>query len=135
MSGKDRFGSREKEEEQNEGPLPYTEKRKHPRYLVQQPIEYHHPGSTAIHYGHTINLSESGLEVACPEQMDPEKQFDVEIYFSSGIRVAAIQAKVQVIWAEDQARDDGFYHFGAMIANISPRDIVRLRCFLKQFLH
>ncbi len=133
MAGNNRFGSGGKEKKQKECPLPYIERRKHPRYLVHQPIEYHHPESPATRYGHTINLSESGLEAAVSEQMEAGKEFKVKIHFSSGSRLAAIQAAVRVIWAENQARDDGFYHFGGMITNISLQDISRLRCFLGQF--
>ncbi len=134
MAEKDKFRINGGNERQNGGPLPYTEKRKHPRYLVQQPIEYHHCGNPATRYGHTINLNESGLEAAGSEQMEAGKQFEVKIHFSSGNRLAAIQAAVRIIWTDNEARDDGFYHFGGMITNISPQDASRLRCFLSQFL-
>ncbi len=85
------------------------------------------------HYGHTINISEGGLEAAVAEPMDTGKQVDINIHFPSGEDLVEIRAAVKVIWADGKAEDDGFYHFGGKLINISPRGLIHLKRLLTQF--
>ncbi len=118
--------------EQSEKPFS-PERRKHPRYRIQHPIEYHFSGSPANHFGHTINVSEEGLEAAVAIPIETEKQVDINIHFPWGDNLVEIKASVKVIWADSQPRHDGFYHFGGNFRNISPLSLLNLRNLLSQF--
>jgi hypothetical protein len=109
------------------------ERRNHPRFLIQLPVEYRRADEPKIRLGHTVNFSESGFMVSLSDQMEVGEQLKMKTYFSSGARVISIEAIVKIIWVDPEAKEDGCYRFGVNFINISPVDLERLGAFLELY--
>jgi len=112
-------------------PLQFTlERRRHPRFLIELPVEYRRENGSRMRAGHTVNFSEDGLMVSVSEQMEIGEQMGMKIYFSSGSSLITIEAAVKIAWVDTEIKEDGYYRFGVRFVNISPVDRERLTGFL-----
>lgn len=107
------------------------EKRKHPRFDVDLPIEYVRSGSVAGRSG-AINASEGGLLVYLREEMEVGQYLSFKLFFSSGSELTTIETLVRVVWTDihlEEDRED--YRAGVEFADISPEDLEKLKKFLR----
>ena len=107
-----------------------VERRKHPRFLIELPIEYRRANDSGIRPGHTVNFSEDGFMVSVSEQIEISEQLEMKIYFSSESSLITIAAIVKIVWVDCKAKEDGYYRFGVDFVDISPLDMKRLKGFL-----
>lgn len=109
------------------------EKRKHPRFDVNLPIEYIRSNLVA-NRGEAINASEGGLLLYLPEKMEIGQHLSLKLFFSSGSELKTIETLVKVVWMdmylylEENRRD---YRAGVKFIDISPGDLEKLRNFLQ----
>jgi len=107
------------------------EKRKHPRFDVDLPIEYIRSDSVASR-SNALNASEGGLLVYLPEEMEIGQYLSLRLFFSSGSELTSIETLVRVVWTDihlGEIRED--YRAGVEFADISPEDMEKLRKFLR----
>jgi hypothetical protein len=123
----------ELEKDKPESPQFIFERRKHPRFLVELPVEYRRANDSRVRPGHTINFSEDGLMISVSEQMEIGEQLEMKIYFSSGSSLITIEAVVKIAWVDVEIKEDGYYRFGVRFVNISPVDMERLTGFLNLY--
>ena len=121
------------EKDKVENPHFTLERRKHPRFLVELPVEYRRANDSRVRPGHTVNFSEDGLMVLVSEQMEIGEQLEMKIYFSSGSSLITIAAIVKIAWVDMEPKEDGYYRFGVSFVNISPVDRERLKGFLSLY--
>ncbi len=107
------------------------EKRRHPRFLLNLPIEYDRVNSDINSSGYTFNASKSGLMVNLPEQMDIGQYLKITLFFSFGSDLDSIKMLSQVVWT-DQVGDDGSYRSGVRFVDISSEDMNRFETLLKK---
>jgi hypothetical protein len=107
------------------------ERRNHPRFLVELPVEYRRANDSSFHPCHTINFSEDGFMVAVSEQMKIDEELEMKIYFSSSLN--AVAAIVKIAWVDTEVDEDGYYRFGVSFVNISPMDMETLKGFLSLY--
>ncbi len=110
------------------------EKRRHPRFLLNLPVEYYRVNSNLNSPGYTSNASKGGLMVNLPEQMDIGQYLKITLFFSFGSDLDSINMLSQVVWA-DHAGEDGSYRSGVRFVDISSEDMNRLETFLKKLSH
>jgi c-di-GMP-binding flagellar brake protein YcgR len=111
------------------------EKRSHPRFNVDLPIEYYGIDSS-IGHGRAINASEGGLLIYFPERMEIGQHLKLKLFFASGSDLNTIEALVEVVWRDihlGQARGD--YRSGVRFIGISPEDTTKLKIFLRSLSH
>src|SRR4030042_5002988 len=60
------------------------EKRKHPRFTVDLPLEYYHVHSQIPESGRAVNASEGGLLVYFPEEVKVGDLLRLKLFFSIG---------------------------------------------------
>jgi c-di-GMP-binding flagellar brake protein YcgR len=108
------------------------ERRKHPRFNVDLPIEYYLIDSSTGHSGKALNISEGGLLLHFPEQMDMGQYIRLKLFFSLGSELNTIEVLAEVVWM-DMRLDKGWgdYRCGVNIIDISPQDMIKLRTFLR----
>lgn len=106
------------------------EKRAHPRFLLNLPVEYYPIDTPGAGRGHTLNASQGGLMVCLRELFQKGQNISLKIFFSSGADLFAIAAQAEVMWADQKIREDGTYHHGVKFVEISEGDLVRLKTFL-----
>ena len=105
------------------------EERKHPRFLLNLPVEYYLISSEGNHAGYTFNASEGGLMVNLPERLEVGQHLKMKLFFSFGPDINTIEIVSQVVWT-DQLEKDGSYRAGVQFMEISKDDKNRLGSFL-----
>jgi len=122
--------SEEKETKSRYGTVNF-EKRKHPRFSVDLPIEYRRADLPAEH-GYAINASEGGLLLHLPEQMEMGNHLRLKLFFTIGSELNTIETVVEVAWVDILLRQDrSDYRTGVRFVEISTGDMEKLKNFLK----
>jgi hypothetical protein len=107
------------------------EKRKHPRFSVDLPVEYSRADLFA-EQGRAVNASEGGLLLYLPEQMGMGNHLRLKLFFTMGSELNAIETVVEVIWVDmplEKDRED--YRMGVRFVEISTEDVGKLKNFLR----
>ena len=107
------------------------EKRRHPRFNVDLPIEYER-NDLAVNHGEALNASGGGLLVYLLEKMEIGQHLSLKLFFSSGFEFNTIETLVRVVWMDfhlGEDRED--YRAGVKFVDISPEDMEKLRIFLR----
>jgi hypothetical protein len=107
------------------------EKRKHPRFSVDLPVEYSR-SDQFVEHGRTINASEGGLLLHLPERMEMGKYLRLKLFFTMGSELNAVETVVEVVWVDMHlGKDWGDYRTGVRFVEISTENISKLKDFLK----
>ena len=121
-----------KEEEENKrryGTVNF-EKRRHPRFNVDLPVEYARSGPV-VNHGEVVNVSEEGLLLHLPEEVEVGQHLSLKLVFPSGIDFNTIETLVLVVWTDIHVgKGWGNYRTGVKFIGISPEDLEKLRIFL-----
>ena len=105
------------------------EERKHPRFLLNLPIEYYSAKSKMKGMGHTGNASEGGLIVHLRKHFKAGQMIKLKLFFSSGFSMDTIETLSQVIWTKKS--EDADFLCGIKFIDISPDDLNKLNAFLQ----
>jgi hypothetical protein len=101
------------------------ERRKYPRFNVYWPIEYSQIGSSISHNGRVTNLSESGMLIQSPGQVEIGQHLESKLSFILGSEINTIDMQAEVVWKDNYlARGD--YRCGARFLDISTSDKTKL---------
>ena len=73
------------------------EKRRHPRYSVELPLDYSRVEKSETHGGIVANASEGGLLVYLPEVMKIGDLLKIEIFYASGLELNSVKAVAKVV--------------------------------------
>ena len=106
------------------------ERRRHPRFSVDLPIEYHRIHSPDSYPGRLGNISESGLMVYLPEKAEMGQFLEIKLFFPSDSHLQAIDMIAQVAWVDFHLGENRDYRSGLRFIEISPEDLKKLSGFL-----
>ena len=107
------------------------ERRKHPRFKINLPLDYYRVDTPASQTGRTENASEGGLEIYFPEKMQIGERLKLRLFFSSSKEdLKAIEVFAEVVWIDILA-GDGEYRSGVKFVDISQDDLQKLKAFLE----
>jgi c-di-GMP-binding flagellar brake protein YcgR len=107
------------------------ERRKHPRFSVDLPVEYYKLGSLLKHDGKAMNSSQGGLLVYFSEPLQIGQYLRLKIFLSSGSKLRAIEPIAEVTWKDIHLDErGGDYRTGVRFCDISPDDMNKLKKFL-----
>lgn len=105
------------------------ENRRCPRFDIHLPIEYDQIRSSITHIG---NISEGGLLIYFPEEMDVRQYLRLKLFFSLGSELNTIKVLAEVVWTDNHlSKDRENYPYGVKFVDISPEDGTQLKNFLK----
>jgi c-di-GMP-binding flagellar brake protein YcgR len=108
------------------------ERRRYPRFNVDLPIEYYRIDSSTSYTGRALNISEGGLLIYFPEQMEIGQHLKLKLFFTLGSDLNTVEALIEVVWIDIHLSEDrGNYRSGVKFIDISPEDIAKLKNFLK----
>jgi hypothetical protein len=119
------------EERRTPSGIKKSDMRRHPRFLLNLPIEYSQGESDVTHAGYTFNTSEGGLMANLPEQVDIGQHLRLKLFLSLGPDVKAIETLSQVVW-RDNLEKEGGYRSGVRFVDISPENKNKLENFLNE---
>jgi len=106
------------------------EKRKHPRFSIDLPVEYSRT-DLFVKHGRAINASEGGLLLYLPEQAEIGQHLRLKLFFTSDAGLNAIETLVEVAWMDIyMGKDWGDYRVGVRFVEISTEDMGKLKNFL-----
>lgn len=109
------------------------EKRKHPRYSVELPLDYSRVDEKATLGGMVANASEGGLLVYLPERIEIGTLLKIELFYVRGLELDSIKAMVKVVWSDMAARESwGEHRYGLKFEHIEDKDFSRLTALLKE---
>ena len=107
------------------------ERREYPRFDVYWPIQYNQIGSSISHHGRVTNLSESGMLIQSPGEMEIGQLLKSKLSFISGSEIDTIEMQAEVVWRDiylNEAWKD--YRCGAKFLDISTTDKTKLNNLL-----
>jgi c-di-GMP-binding flagellar brake protein YcgR len=108
------------------------ERRKYPRFNVDLPIEYSRIESSIGHTGKALNVSEGGLLIYFPEEMDIGQYIRLKLFLSLGSELNTIEVLAEVVWMDIHLnKGEGDYRCGVNFIDVSPEDMTKLKSFLK----
>ena len=122
--------------EQKERKLHYGivnfERRKHPRFNIDLPIEYSLLPSSVSHPGRALNASEGGLLVYLSEKVEISQLLQLKLFSPSGSELNGVELIAEVVWMDIHlGKDWGDYRCGLRFVDISPEDLNKLKRFLR----
>lgn len=107
------------------------ERRKYPRFNVYWPIQFSQIGSSLSHDGRVTNLSEGGMLIQSPEQMEIGQRLNSRVSFIIGSQINTIEMHAEVVRSDNSfGQAWGDYQCGAKFLDISPRDKNKLNDLL-----
>ena len=106
------------------------EKRRHPRFLLNLPIEYYHLDSPTSYSSHCINASEGGLSICLHERLKAGQHLNLKIFCASGSSMLTIETTVEVMWADEFLGKDGNFRHGVRFLRMTQEDLQKFKGFL-----
>ena len=111
------------------------ERRKHPRFSIDFPVEYWHIDNPGNHQGRAANVSEGGLLLYIAEEIEIGQILKVKLFFDSGPELKRVEAKVQAVWKEFRMEKERDYRLGVKFVDISPEALQELRNLIISLMH
>ena len=109
------------------------EKRKHPRFNVDLPVEYRRTELSVPR--HAFNGSEGGLLLYLPEQIEIGEHLALKLFLPYGSKLHTTEILVQVVWVDIHLEKEwGDYRTGVRFADISLDDLNKIKNFLRNLL-
>ena len=109
------------------------EKRRHPRFSVELPLDYCSVDGKETYGGIVANASEGGILVYLPEKVQVGALLRIEIFYVKGLELDTIKAITKVVWADLGAKESwGEYRYGLEFQSIDQKDFERLISLLKE---
>jgi c-di-GMP-binding flagellar brake protein YcgR len=107
------------------------ERRRHPRFKINLPVDYYRLGAPAGQTGRAHDASEGGVEIYFPEEIPIGEHVKLKLFFSSSqSALKAFEAVAEVVWI-DMLSGEGEYRSGLRFIDIPPDDLATLRAFLQ----
>ena len=109
------------------------EKRRHPRFSVELPLDYSRVNGKEALGGMVANASEGGLLVYLPERVEMGTFLKIEIFYVRGLELDTIKAVGKVVWCDLAARESwGEHRYGLQFESIDEKNFNRLATLLKE---
>jgi c-di-GMP-binding flagellar brake protein YcgR len=112
------------------------ERRKHPRFNLELPLDYFRVEEKENYGGIVANASEMGILVYLPEKMEMGTTLSTEIFYAKGLELDSIRAIAKVVWADLPARKTwGEHRYGLQFKSIDKRNVNKLKNLLKEVVN
>lgn len=110
------------------------ERRKHPRFNVDLPVEYRRT-ELSVQHGHAFTGSEEGVVLYLPEQIEIGEHLALKLFLPYGSKLHTTEILVQVVWVDIHLEKEwGDYRTGVRFADISLDDLNKIKNFLRNLL-
>ncbi len=108
------------------------ERRRHPRFTVDLPLEYYRIDAPAMQTGKAVNASEGGLLLYFTERMEIGQRLHIKLYLTTGSELNVTECLVEIVWVDLYMGEEwGDWRAGVKFVDISQGDLDKLRKFLR----
>ncbi len=123
---------RKKEKSPSKKGVVAIERRKHPRFNLELPLDYFRIENKENYGGIVANASEMGILIYLPEKMEMGTLLSTEIFYAKGLELDSIRAVAKVVWADLPARKTwGEHRYGVQFQSIDKKNLSKLKNLLK----
>jgi c-di-GMP-binding flagellar brake protein YcgR len=125
-------GKQRKTKPRSEEGIFIVERRKHPRFTVELPLDY--SIESKDHYGGVaVNASRGGVIVYLPVTIVVGTSLAIEIIFVKGFELNSIRARAKVVWSSLAPKASwGEYRYGLEFEKFHEGDLQKLKGLLKE---
>jgi hypothetical protein len=81
-----------------EGSFDNSEKRSHPRFIIDAPVEYREMGDSCLRGGIIIDVSEGGLLMEIVRDIPVGTELNVTVLFPKGFELADFKVVAKIVW-------------------------------------
>jgi len=106
------------------------EKRKHPRVILDLPLEYHALNAPSVYGAIVVNGAEGGFLIRALQDMRLGTRLTMRILFPNGFELATFEALAQIVRKGLSERRNEGYKYGVKIVHINEYDRFKLRYVL-----
>ena len=111
------------------------ERRKHPRVVLDLPVEYRVANIPNVHGALVANGSEMGLLMESVKNIPVGTNLNIAVLFPKEYELADFDVSAQIIWKEPYWKTDwGGYRYGLKFVSIAAHDQWKLRDLLNKIL-
>jgi len=112
------------------------EKRKHPRFNLDLPLDYRVTDAPHVSGALVVNASESGLLVYSNKDLPIGTKLRIAVMFPDGFKLANFEVFAEIVWKDiqEEADLDG-YQFGLKFIHILDEDHRKLKQILDNGHH
>jgi len=107
------------------------EKRKHPRFYLDLPLEYRVIDVPQAHGALVVNVSESGLLVHSIKDIPIGTKLNIAVLFPKGFELANFEVFAEIVWKDIQWEENWLgYQLGLKFVHIPEEDHQKLKQLL-----
>ena len=111
------------------------ERRQHPRFSINLPVEYWKIDRSISALSRTGDISEGGLLLYISEPIEVGQELNLKLFFTSDLGFKSIEARVQVAWTDLCFEKESGCRVGLNFVEISGEDLKKLKIFLSNLMH
>ena len=89
-----------------EGSFNNREKRSHPRFVIDVPVEYREMGDSCLRGGIVIDVSEGGLLMEIVRDIPVGTELNVTVLFPKGFELANFKVVAKIVWKKPYWKED-----------------------------
>jgi hypothetical protein len=103
------------------------QRRRYPRFDVDLPLEYNEVNSSITRHARALNLSEGGMLIHSPEQLEIGRQMKSKLSFPLGSEMNTIEMQGEVVWTKTSLNGEWRdYRSGVRFLGALPKDKAKL---------
>jgi hypothetical protein len=89
-----------------EEPFNNKERRSHPRFLIDLPLEYRDMNGPCLRGGIVVNVSEGGFLIETVRDIPVGKELNITVLFPKGFRLTDFKAVAEIVWKKPYSKED-----------------------------
>lgn len=107
------------------------EKRRHPRFYLNLPIEFRVMDAPSVHGAMIVNASETGLLIQSPNNLSVGTRLNIAVLFCKEFELANFEVSAEVVWTKIYSDErQKMYQFGLRFIKLSEENHQKLKYLL-----
>jgi len=107
------------------------EKRRHPRFYLNLPIEFRVVDAPSVHGAMIVNASETGLLIQSTSNLSVGTRLNIAVLFSKEFELANFEVSAEVVWKKIYSDErQKMYQLGLRFIKISEENRQKLKYLL-----
>ncbi len=120
-----------------EGSFSDQERRSHPRFIIDLPLEYRKKDDSCLRGGIVVDVSEGGLLIESPRDIPVGTELNITVLFPKGFELVNLKVVAKIVRKEPYRKEDWKgkqywegYRYGLEFIQISEEDRWKLNILL-----